>query len=112
MGDSDLEVSVIGFGAWEVGGSYGSFDEGEFADAVQRAVDLGVALFDTALGYGAGKSEALLGRALGTRRSDAVVVTKGGLPTRPDGKRPTDGRYASMMQDIDDSLRALGLDYV
>lgn len=112
MGDSDLEVSVIGFGAWEVGGSYGAFDEREFSDAVQRALDLGVTLFDTALAYGAGQSEALLGRALGSRRDRAIVVTKGGLPTRPDSKRPADGRYASIMQDIDVSLRALGMDYV
>ena len=112
MGDSDLEVSAIGFGAWEVGGQYGSYVEQEFVDAVQQALDLGVTLFDTALAYGAGRSEALLGRALGRRRSEAVVVTKGGLPTRPDSKRPTDGRYTSLMHDIDDSLHALGLDYV
>src|ERR687885_2281847 len=112
MGESDLQVSAIGFGAWEVGGAYGSYDEQEFSDAVQRALDLGVTLFDTALGYGAGRSEALLARALGARRQEAIVVTKGGLPTRPDSKRPTDGRYASLMRDIDDSLRALGLEYV
>jgi aryl-alcohol dehydrogenase-like predicted oxidoreductase len=112
MGDSDLEVSVIGFGAWEVGGGYGSVDEREFADAVQRALDLGVTLFDTALGYGAGRSEVALSRALGSRRSEALVVTKGGLPTRPDSKRPTDGRYQSLMHDIDASLQSLGLDYV
>jgi aryl-alcohol dehydrogenase-like predicted oxidoreductase len=112
MGDSDLEVSVIGFGAWEVGGSYGAFDETEFADAVQRALDLGVTLFDTALAYGAGRSETLLGRALGSRRKDAIVVTKGGLPTREDSKRPADGRYESFMKDIDTSLQALGMDYV
>lgn len=112
MGDSELEVSAVGVGAWEVGGSYGSFDEREFVDAVQRALDLGITLFDTALGYGAGKSEALLSRALGSRRNEAIVVTKGGIPTRPDGKRPMDGRYASLIQDIDASLQALGLDYV
>ena len=112
MGDSDLEVSAIGFGAWEIGGSYGSVDEGEFADAVQRALDLGVTLFDTALGYGAGRSESALSRALGSRRSEAVLVTKGGLPTRPDSKRPTDGRYQSLLQDIDASLQSLKLDYV
>jgi aryl-alcohol dehydrogenase-like predicted oxidoreductase len=112
MGHSDLEVSAIGFGAWEVGGQYGAYREDEFIDAVQRALDLGVTLFDTALGYGAGRSEELLGRALGPRRSEAIVVTKGGLPTRPDSKRPTDGRYASFMRDIDDSLRALNMEYV
>ena len=112
MGDSDLEVSAIGFGCWEIGGSYGSFDEQEVIAAVQRALELGVTLFDTALGYGAGKSEALLGRALGARRHEAIVVTKCGLPTRPGQKQRRDGRYDSIMQDIDDSLRALSMDYV
>jgi aryl-alcohol dehydrogenase-like predicted oxidoreductase len=112
MGTSDLKVSVVGFGCWETGGAYGSFVEQEVIAAVGRALDLGVTLFDTALGYGAGKSEALLGRALGSRRPEAVVVTKCGLPTRPGQKERRDGRYESLMQDIDDSLRALGMDYV
>ena len=54
MGSSDLEVSAIGFGCWEIGGGYGHFDEQEVIDAVQRALDLGVTLFDTALGYDGG----------------------------------------------------------
>jgi aryl-alcohol dehydrogenase-like predicted oxidoreductase len=112
MGDSELEVSAIGFGAWEAGGQYGSFDEQEFTDAVGRALDLGVTLFDTALAYGMGQSEALLSRALGSRRQEVVLVTKGGIPSRPDSKHPMDGRYASIMLDIDMSLKALGLDYV
>ncbi len=112
MGSSDLEVSVIGFGCWEIGGRYGSFDEQEVIDAVHRAVDLGVTLFDTALGYGAGKSEELLGRALGSKRKDVIVVTKGALPTRPGQKERRDARYASIMQDIEDSLSALRMDYV
>ncbi|HEU5318399.1 MAG TPA: aldo/keto reductase [Chloroflexota bacterium] len=112
MGSSDLEVSVIGFGCWEIGGRYGSFDEQEVIDAVHRAIDLGVTLFDTALAYGAGKSEALLGRALGSRRNGVIVVTKGALPTRQGQKERRDARHASIMQDIEDSLRALKMDYV
>jgi aryl-alcohol dehydrogenase-like predicted oxidoreductase len=112
MGDSDLEVSAIGFGCWEIGGRYGAFDEQEVIAAVDRAIELGVTLFDTALAYGAGKSEELLGRALGSRRKDVIVVTKCALPTRPGQKERRDGRYASMMEDIDVSLRALGMDYV
>ena len=112
MGNSDLEVSVIGFGCWEIGGSYGSFEEREIFAAVDRALDLGVTLFDTALGYGAGKSEALLGRALGARRKDVIVVTKCALPTRPGQKERRDARYASIMQDVEDSLSALRMDHV
>lgn len=112
MGDSDLTTSVIGFGAWEVGGQYGSYVEREFMDAVNRALDLGVTLFDTAMAYGAGQSEDLIGRALGSRRHQAVVVTKGGISNRPGLKRPTDGRYQTLMEDIDLSLKFLKMDYV
>src|SRR5919106_1409737 len=112
MGASDLEVSVIGFGCWEIDGRYGAFDEQEVIDAVNRAIELGVTLFDTALAYGAGKSEELLGRALGAKRKDVIVVTKGALPTRPGQKERRDARHASIMQDIEDSLRALKMDYV
>jgi len=112
MGDSDLTTSVIGFGAWEVGGQYGSYVEREFMDAVGRALDLGVTLFDTAMAYGAGQSEGLIGRALGARRHQAVVVTKGGISNRPGLRRPTDGRYATLVEDIDLSLQFLKMDYV
>src|SRR5688572_20055024 len=112
MGSSDLEVSVIGFGCWEIGGRYGHFDEQEVIQAVHRAIELGVTLFDTALAYGAGKSEELLGRALGSKRKDVIVVTKGALPTRERQKPKRDARYASIMQDVEDSLRALKMDHV
>jgi aryl-alcohol dehydrogenase-like predicted oxidoreductase len=112
MGDSELNVSVVGFGCWEIGGQYGSFVEQDVIEAVGRALDLGVTLFDTALGYGAGKSEELLGRALGGRRKEAIVVTKGGLPTRPGQPQRRDGRYEALMADVDDSLRALKMEYV
>jgi len=112
MGNSDLEVSVIGFGAWEIGGQYGSYVENEVIDAVARSLDLGVTLFDTALAYGAGQSEELLGRALGSRRNEAIVVTKCGLPTRPGLRARRDGRYETLMDDIDHSLKSLKMDHV
>src|SRR5919204_3515134 len=80
MGGSDLEVSAIGFGCWEMGGNqYGEVDDQEEVAAVHRAIDLGVTLFDTAAIYGHGHSEEVLGRALGARRREVVLVTKGGL---------------------------------
>ncbi|MBI3973360.1 MAG: aldo/keto reductase [Chloroflexi bacterium] len=112
MGNSDLEVSVIGFGCWEIGGNYGSFVEQEVIDAVHRAIDLGITLFDTALVYGAGRSEELLGRALRGRRHEVIVVTKCGVPTRSGQKERRDGRYGSMMEDIEHSLRYLQTDHV
>jgi aryl-alcohol dehydrogenase-like predicted oxidoreductase len=127
FGDSDLVTSVIGFGCWEMGGTYGAFDTTEVTEAIHRAIDLGVTLFDTALVYGfdpvrvgwdleksagAGRSEVLLGQALGDRRKEIVLVTKCGLPTRRGQKERRDSRYASIMQDIEDSLSNLGTDYI
>jgi aryl-alcohol dehydrogenase-like predicted oxidoreductase len=74
LGKVGLDVSILGFGAGPLG-------DGRLADAdaealVQSALDRGVTLFDTAPSYGS--SEERLGRALGTRRHEAVLATKGG----------------------------------
>jgi aryl-alcohol dehydrogenase-like predicted oxidoreductase len=121
IGKSDLKSSAIGFGCWELGGTYGSFDDKEIVEAIHRSIDLGVTLFDTAHVYGydavnqpdgAGRSEELLGQALAKRRKDVLIVTKGGNPTRADQKRPRDGSYASVIKDCELSLKALGTDYI
>ena len=111
FGRTGLEVSAVGFGCWEVGGGYGQVEEDDFARAVDRALDLGVNCFDTAEGYGMGASEQALGRALGSRRDEAVVVTKFGMnykdmPNLRDSSR--DRVHAS----IDKSLKNLGTDWV
>ncbi len=112
MGNSDLVVSAIGFGCWEMGGGYGSIDDQEVTQAIRRALELGVTLYDTARAYGAGRSEELLGRALGTDRKNVIVVTKCGLPTRPGQKPRRDARYASIVEDCEASLKSLGTDYI
>jgi aryl-alcohol dehydrogenase-like predicted oxidoreductase len=112
MGKSDLVVSAIGFGCWEMGGNYGAIDTQEVTTAIRRALDLGVTLFDTARGYGAGRSEEILGRALGADRKNVVVVTKCAIPTRPDQKPRRDARYDSIMKDVELSLQSLGTDYI
>ena len=48
FGRTDLKVSAIGFGCWEIGGTYGQIDESEFQRAVAQAIDNGVTCFDTA----------------------------------------------------------------
>jgi aryl-alcohol dehydrogenase-like predicted oxidoreductase len=122
MGDSDLETSAIGFGCWEMGGTFGDFDDTDVINAIHRAIDLGVTLFDTAHVYGfnsdldqpegAGRSEELLGRALSSHRQDVLVVTKGGVPTRTGQNFPRDGRYPEVIRDCEESLRALQTDYI
>jgi aryl-alcohol dehydrogenase-like predicted oxidoreductase len=52
LGQTDLQVSAMGFGCWEIGGTYGKIDTGQFEQAVQRAIDAGINCFDTAEAYG------------------------------------------------------------
>ena len=111
FGNTDLKVSAIGFGCWEIGGTYGRIDESQFAHAVQSAIDNGITCFDTAEAYGMGVSEEALARALGSRRRDVVIVTKfgvgyDGMPNRRDSSRPR------VMASIEKSLQRLRTDHV
>jgi aryl-alcohol dehydrogenase-like predicted oxidoreductase len=111
FGRTDLQVSAIGFGCWEIGGTYGRIDETQFQLAVRQAIDDGINCFDTAEAYGMGVSERALGQAVGERRRDVVMVTKFGVgyadrPSRRDGSR---GRVVAS---IEKSLQNLKTDYV
>ena len=111
FGPTDMTVSVLGFGCWEMGGGYGDISESEVIEAVHRAIDLGINCFDTAPAYGRGESEAMLARALGPRRKDVLVVTKCGVgyQDRPKGR---DSRLVTIVESIEQSLRNLQTDYV
>lgn len=111
FGRTGMQVSAIGFGCWEIGGSYGHFDEGEVIAAVNRAIDLGINCFDTAEGYGKGRSEEILARALGKRRKDVLVVTKFGI-SHEGRERGRDSRREQALAAIERSLKFLNTDYV
>ena len=64
LGRSELEVSPIAFGTWQLGGDWGATDEQAAIAAMRRAADLGINFFDTAQAYGYGASESLLAKAL------------------------------------------------
>ena len=66
-------VSEVGYGLWGMGGWTGSNDDESIA-ALERAIELGCTFFDTALAYGNGKSEQLLGRVLARHRDKPLVV--------------------------------------
>jgi len=111
FGKTGIAVSAIGFGCWEIGGTYGAIDESAFRRAVAQAIDSGVNCFDTAEAYGMGVSEEALARALGNRRREVLIVTKFGVgyderPNRRDGSR------ARVLASIDKSLRRLGTDHI
>ena len=111
FGSTDLKVSAIGFGCWEISGTYGAIEPAEFEVAVHRALDGGVNCFDTAQAYGMGISEQALGRALGTRRRDVSLVTKVGVGY-PEAPNRRDSSRMRIMTSIEQSLRNLGTDHV
>lgn len=69
-------VSEIGFGAWGIGGGWGERDDAEALRALHTAIDSGIDFIDTAMGYGDGHSEQLIGQVLAERSERVVVATK------------------------------------
>ena len=104
LGASGIKVSGVGLGCWPMGGeAWGGTDDAESIRTVHKALDLGVNLFDTAEGYGAGHSEQVLGEALVGKRGQAVIATKVG----PDHLAPAD-----IQKSLEGSLRRLKTDYL
>jgi aryl-alcohol dehydrogenase-like predicted oxidoreductase len=112
LGRSGLAVSRLAFGTWQLGGDWGPTDTAAALDAIRRAADEGVTLFDTAQAYGFGQSEQLLSAALrGVPREEVVIATKGGLRSTDAGLvRDASARWIS--EGVHASLRALDTDYV
>ena len=112
MGNSGLKVSLAGLGCNNFGRRV---DQRGTRMVVDAAIDAGINLFDTADIYGASLSEKYLGRALGKRRRDVVVVSKFGLPmleglgARDDVNR---GSRRYVVAACEASLKRLGSDYI
>jgi myo-inositol catabolism protein IolS len=111
FGRTDITVSAIGFGCWEISGTYGPIDATQFDQAVHRALDAGVDCFDTAEAFGMGISEQALARALGARRREVRIVTKVGVGY-PEAPNRRDSSRARIMASLEQSLRNLGTDQV
>jgi len=80
LGSSGIDASVIGFGAWAIGGwMWGGADRDLAIHAIHTALDHGVTLIDTAPMYGFGQSEEIVGQALRDRRDQVILATKCGL---------------------------------
>lgn len=101
-----LEVSVTGIGCNNFGWR---IDAPATAAVVHTALDLGINFFDTADIYAKGQSEEFLGRALGARRSEAIIASKFGM--KMDEKR-VGAKPAYVRQAAEDSLRRLGTDHI
>ena len=108
LGKTELEVSVLGYGASPLGNEFEEIDVREGDRAVHMAIDHGVNFFDTSPYYGRTLSEERLGKALGSKRNDVVLATKCGRYDVDQFDFSADRVRAS----IDQSLRRLRTDYV
>jgi len=118
LGRTGLKVSEIGYGAWGLGKrEWIGADDRESMKSLHRAIDLGVNFIDTALAYGEGHSESIIGRVLRERRDDALIATK--VP--PKNRRwpapedvPVSQTYPGdyIVSCCEKSLRNLGRDHV
>lgn len=107
------QVARIGFGCCPMGGhGWGETDDNELIDAVHVALNRGINFFDTADIYGLGKSETLLGKALGANRRDVVVATKFGVRLTETGATVYDNSPAWICQAVEGSLQRLKTDYI
>jgi aryl-alcohol dehydrogenase-like predicted oxidoreductase len=114
LSTTGINVSEIALGCWPIAGmtSPGTSDA-ESVATVQACFDLGINHLDTAYMYGrSGESERIIARALGKRRDEMVIATKGGAHFGPDGKLMQDARPATLRQECEESLRRLNTDRV
>jgi aryl-alcohol dehydrogenase-like predicted oxidoreductase len=108
LGRTGWKVSDISFGAWAIGGAWGSVDDSESLAALNAAIDCGVNFIDTADVYGMGRSERLIAQLKRDRKAEIVVATKAGRRLSP---HTADGYNAANLTGfIEDSLRNLETD--
>ncbi len=114
LGSSGLEVSSVAMGCWPIAGMTSlDVEKSQSLRTLESAANAGVNFFDTAYGYGKqGESECLIAEALGHRRGELVLATKGGLAWDRDGQRVLDGSPETLKQHCETSLRRLQTDHI
>jgi aryl-alcohol dehydrogenase-like predicted oxidoreductase len=117
LGNSDMRLTPIGFGAWAIGGgdwtySWGPQDDNDSIAAIHRALDLGINWIDTAAVYGLGHSEEVVARALKGSSHRPYLFTKCSLRWREDRTIYNSLRAASVAEELEASLRRLGVDVI
>jgi aryl-alcohol dehydrogenase-like predicted oxidoreductase len=117
LGNTGLEISRVGFGAWAIGGGgydwgWGSQEDDDSIAAIHHALELGVDWIDTAAQYGFGHSEQVVGRALVGLDRRPFVFTKGGQPEGPGRTTIQSLRRDSLLREVHGSLERLGIDAI
>jgi aryl-alcohol dehydrogenase-like predicted oxidoreductase len=115
FGSTGVQISPITLGSWPMSGDrYGKIDDSEAVKTIRSALEHGITSFDTAPGYGSGHAEETLGAALDGQRDRAVVTTKCGIVSRDPrtGQPGRNATRASILQEVEDSLRRLRTDHL
>jgi len=117
LGNSDLQLTPIGFGAWAIGGgnwefAWGSQDDNESVAAIHRALEIGVNWIDTAAIYGLGHSEEVVAQALKTTSYKPYVFTKCSMRWHDDRSIYRSLKAKSLEEELNNSLRRLGRDTI
>jgi aryl-alcohol dehydrogenase-like predicted oxidoreductase len=117
LGNSDLHLTAIGFGAWAIGGaewqySWGPQDDNESIAAIHRALDLGINWIDTAAIYGLGHSEEIVGRAVKSSSHKPYIFTKCSMRWHNDRSIYNSLKADSLAEEVEASLGSLGVDTI
>jgi len=117
LGQTGLEITRVGFGAWAIGGGgwefgWGPQDDEQSLDAIHRALELGVNWIDTAAAYGFGRSEQIVGRALQGLRQRPFVFTKCSILEGPGRRVVHNLKRDSILREAETSLQRLGIDAI
>jgi len=112
LGNQGLSVPAIGLGCMGMSISYGVRNEDQAISTVAHAIDRGAAFLDTSDGYGNGKNESLLGKAIAGRRDQVILATKFGNLTYPDGKKGVSGKPDHVVSACEASLQRLNTDVI
>lgn len=117
LGNSDLKLTPIGFGAWAIGGgdwtyAWGPQDDNESIAAIHRALDLGINWIDTAAVYGLGHSEEMVAKALKSTSQKPYVFTKCGICWRGDRSTYRTLKADSVARELEGSLKRLGVETI
>lgn len=117
LGQTGLEITPVGFGAWAVGGTnwdwgWGAQDDEESVAAIHRTLELGVNWIDTAAQYGLGHSEAVVRRAIDGGDPRPLIFTNGGQPAGPHRSSYQSLKRDSLRRECEGSLERLGVDAI
>ena len=117
LGNSDMQLTAIGFGAWAIGGgdwqyAWGPQDDTDSIAAIHRALDLGINWIDTAAVYGLGHSEEIVGRAVKASSHKPYIFTKCSMRWQADRSIYNSLKAASIAEEVETSLRRLQVDAI